>query len=233
MELTSVSITYKLILYLAFIDFVPTDVENYKAIGFTSKSSIVNISSTLIIFLIIFISHMIVKYVFSYFSKLEDEKKWVRFFSKIRLKIIDLLFYFAYIRWAIESYENILMSATIEIYANEVDSAISIISYSFAWIVLISWIIFIWYLIYLCYKYRNKYIPKKKHFWMEVFSGVRNNKLARIYTSGVIIKSTFYILMVLVFSNFLPRGALFGLILAFQILYSSYIVSFLSVIFTK
>jgi len=75
MELTSVSITYKLILYLAFIDFVPTDVENYKAIGFTSKSSIVNISSTLIIFLIIFISHMIVKYVFSYFSKLEDEKK--------------------------------------------------------------------------------------------------------------------------------------------------------------
>jgi len=58
--------------------------------------------------------------------------------SKIRLKLINILFYFAYVRAALESYENILMSATIEIYANETDSVGSKISFSFACTVLIT-----------------------------------------------------------------------------------------------
>ena len=183
-------------------------------------------TSTLIIYLILLILYLFVKYWFGYFSKSEHENKWIRITSKLRSKIIDLIIYFASVRIALESYENILMSATIEIYASEIHSVYNTISYSFAWLIFISWVIFIWYLIYLCYKYRHKYIPKKKHFWMEVFSGIRNYKFARIYTSGVIIKSTFYILMVLILNEILSRSIIYSILLTFQIFYWWYMVRY-------
>ena len=212
--------------YIAFSNIDPTDAKTLKAVGFSSKSAIINISSSIMIFLVIFVLHMIIKFWFNHFSQPEHKNRWMRLSSKLKLKLHDLVFYFAYARAALESYENVLMSSTVELYANETHTVISKASHIFSWIIFISCFIFTGFLVYLCYKFRNKYIPKKKHLWMEAFSGIRNSKWARIYTAGVILKSTFYIIVVLILKDVVPRNLLFSIIIIFQTSYCFYVVRY-------
>jgi len=54
---------------------------------------------------------------------------------------------------------------------------------------------------------------------MEVFSGVKNSKLARIYPIAVMVKSTFTIITVIILSPSFGRVPIYVILLCLQLIY--------------
>ena len=139
--------------------------------------------------------------------------------SRFRIWILEGTIYFAYVRLILESFENTVMSACLELYNFEITSFANSFSFTFSIVSLSACALLIIFFIKLSLKSWDNFFPQKKHFWMEIYAGVKNWNYARFYTPGILIKSTFYIVTVFIINQVTPRTTTYTLLLCFQTLY--------------
>ena len=139
--------------------------------------------------------------------------------SRFRIWILEGTLYFAYVRLILESFENTVMSACLELYNFEITSFANSFSFTFSIVSLSACAFLIIFFIKLSLKSWDNFAPQRKHFWMEIYAGVKNWNYARFYTPGILIKSTFYIVTVLIINQVAPRTTTYTLLLCFQTLY--------------
>lgn len=86
-----------------------------------------------------------------------------------------------YIRLFIEAHETMLLSATSEVYAFELNTVAQITSFILAGVILLMSIILPGLAFYVFYQYRESFNPDKKFILMEFLADLKNAKAARIY----------------------------------------------------
>jgi len=157
--------------------------------------------------------------------------KCVRLTSLIRKKVIDIIFYKMYWRLLIEAHESLILSSTLEIKELNSSSTPEVLSLAIAWVVLGIWFIIPAVAFYLFYIYRKEYNPKKKHVLMEFFEGLKNKKLARLYTGVTFWRRIIFVWIVIFIVNSSDRMHIYIALLFIQAIYLSFIVSLLKIIY--
>ena len=100
-------------------------------------------------------------------------------------------------RLFIESHEAMLLSATSEVYAMDIDSVASGVSFVTALLVLCASIILPLLAFKVFWRYRNSFNPDKKFMLMEFIADLRNAKAARAYMTVLLIRRIVFVILVI------------------------------------
>ena len=216
---------------IPYVD-IPTDwmtfgdpFDKVEKLGFNSISTFVNNVSLLLSFIVIFIIHMLLKWM-AWWKNTNHPNKFVRFIAQFRGKAIDLIFYIMYWRLLLEAHETLILSSTLEIKELQSASTPEVFSMIIAWVVLGICFMIPTVALYLFYTSRNEYDPEKKHVLMEFFEGIKNKKIARLYTGAALIRRVFFVWVVIFLAGNVDRLYIYITLLSIQGVYLTFIVSF-------
>ena len=189
-------------------------VEILQSLGLDSKSTFVNNLSFIIILGVVLLIHIMLRYILVC-RNLEEEQqsKFKRFWNWLRLKLLDIIKYAAYLRLILEAHESMLLSATSEINLFDLPQTPDIISFIFAWMVLIFSISLPIIAFYYFWINREEYDPKVKFFFMEFFADIRNSKFSRLYMPLVLTRRVLFVCSI-IFLNSAPRELIYSILLS-------------------
>ena len=119
----------------------------------------------------------------------------------MKTTIIDIIKYSMYMRLIIEAHESLLLSSTSEINLLDFPKLSDIVSFFFAWFVLLFSISLPILAFYYFWIKRHKYDPDSKFFFMEFFADIRFSKYARLYMSLMLTRRVVFVLIVIFLSN--------------------------------
>jgi hypothetical protein len=199
--------------------------ETLLEMGLEWRSTFNNWFSLLLTFLLLIFIHIWIKLSPS-FRKIKEERrgKCARIWIKTRTKILEYFSYVVYVRMMLEAHQSILLSGITELDTFNLESVASIVSFTFAGIVVTISFLLVAKSYLLLYKYWNNFDPNQKFFFMEFYADIRESKWARCYTSVLLTRRLLIILMVLLMT-FINRNIIFSLILGIQLIYFSLLVT--------
>ena len=197
--------------------------DKVEKLGFDSLSTFVNNISLFLSFIGLFALHMTLKLFLCWRNK-KHQSKCIKFFSIIRSKVTDLIFYIMYWRLLIEAHENLVLSSTLEIKELQSASTPEILSLVIAWVVLGICFLMPVVAFYLFYVHRKEYDPEKKHMLMEFFEGLKNKKIARLYTGASFLRRVLFVWTIIFLPGNLDRTYVYIILLSIQVIYIACIV---------
>ena len=182
------------------------------SLGLESRSSFINNLSLLLTLTVFGIFHFLLRYVLVCGSEnRENQGKMNRFWNWLRFKLLDIAKYVFYLRLFIEAHETMLLSSTSEINEAKLTQSGSIISFIFACGILLICILLPIIALYLYFTHRNNFDPKKKFFFMEFFTDLRNKSISRLYM-GLLLGRRVLLVCIIIFLTTAPRELVYSLI---------------------
>jgi hypothetical protein len=182
-----------------------------KKLKFDSRSTFTNYFASFVV-LIGFINMTIVlKLVKNWTSELTSEAM-----GKTINAAYYLLVNVAIIRLLLEIYLGVLVSGFAELGQASNASASTIVSLNISILSIVGCLALLWISLYLWYKYRSKPIPEIFLF-VELFHGLKNSKFAKLNSSIFLLRRL--ILPLLIVFSFMPRNALYPMLLIIQFAY--------------
>jgi len=203
---------------IPFVD-IPVDwmefdqpLEKLEKLGFDSRSTFVNNVSLIVSFIGVILLHIFIK-VLLRCNNSNHPNKFIRNFSILKTKILDLFMYVIYVRWLLEAHETMVISSTLEIKELAGSSAASIVSEIIAALFLLICLIIPTVALVLFYRHREMYDPNEKYIMMEFFAGLKNTKWARFYTFLMLFRRVVFVAIVIFASENVNRSLIFFFLL--------------------
>ena len=171
---------------ISFITDLNYDLGNYqdneylKEIGIQSNSVIINHLSLIIVYLAVFLLHLMIWLLAGWIKSksVNNESKCNKFMSKV----LRAFTFGIYIRFLLESFEFMMLCANSEIKLEHVSSKYHIISYSFAWIVLIFCVMIVLFNIYDWLHTRNEDKIETEKYFSQLYDGLKPKFACRSYS---------------------------------------------------
>ena len=200
-------------------------IEILKSLGLDSKSSLVNNFSFISIFWVVLLIHIILRYILvCENSEGEQQSKFRVFWNWLKLKLLDIIKYTVYLRLILETHESMLLSATSEINLFDLPQIPDILSFIFAWVILIFSISLPIIAFYYFWINREEYDPNVKFLFMEFFADIRNSKFSRMYMPLVLTRRVLFVCSI-IFLNSAPRELIYSILLSNFHIYSVFIIN--------
>lgn len=202
-----------------WMDFEQTN-ESLRAMDLESRSTVLNHVSLFTIFLVLGLIHLIVELVFK-LVKTKGEETGRFSFSAIKTDILYIFRYALYVRLIWLAATSLLLSSAKELDAFEFENAASSISTVVAFGVFISFCAFILVaLIYYSLTIKS-FDPESKFLLMELFSGLKNSSIARVFTPIHLLRKIIFVSIIL-FTSAGDRIAAYAAVLTLQIFYCAF-----------
>jgi len=186
-------------------------------IGIETGSSLFNWISFLSLMLIFLILNILV-WLLPNITLEENSYKWTKIIKYIIVKLNDFFTFTIYIRTFMESYQFLLLSNISNLRDYDMSTAPQIASLSFSSVILILWILFLVASFLMSLKTNKKSRIKKRLKWGEFLSGVKDNKIAKIYWFLALLRR-FLMVAWLLLSKSLEFGGYVDALLFIQIPY--------------
>lgn len=206
-----------------WMDFGETS-KKLEKLGFNSKSTFVNNVAPFLT-LILLLSFNIFLRLIPCFNNQNHENKIMKGLSVAKAKILENLKYVAYVRFTLEAHEAYMISSTIEMSDFLINSAPTTISQITAWTLFTFCIVVPCIAFYLFLIARKEFDPKKKNIFGEFFEGIKNNKWARIYLTGLLLRRIAFVCIIIFISGIIHRNLIFYSLVFIQLVYCSELVS--------
>jgi hypothetical protein len=205
---------------------VELDDRKLNASGLVSRSTFVNLFSTIIVLLIILLIHTVFLLLpFHEPTPLRYTSKIYKFVAVVRTKVLQFLKYSLYVRLGLECHQLLLLSSTVELQFldfSEFSSVISLIFSAFGLLLatglaVIAVIVFI--------KETRNHIPDRKFIFMEMLADIKDTKWARLYTSMLLGRRTLFICIIIFITGELHRSIVYLFLALIQLFYFLFIVN--------
>lgn len=164
---------------MTYFEFQNSD-QYLSKIGISSLSTTLNLFSTLLIFTLLFLCHiLLVLPVYSCLRRRASSDK----LQRLGRALMQLFTFTIYIRMGLESYQLMAMSGLNEICNSGKEQTAQAVSLGITWVLLIISVIMIFGVFWLVeYSFKVKF-DKDESYFKEFLNGVKNTKWARIYFS--------------------------------------------------
>ena len=136
----------------------------------------------------------------------ENSYKWIKLCEYIIVKLNEFFTFTIYIRTFMESYQFLLLSNISNLRDYDVSTDSQITSLSFSSVMLILWILFMIVSFIMFLKTSKKSRIEKRLKWGEFLSGVRDNKIAKIYWFLSLLRRFLMISWLLLSKSFIVGG---------------------------
>ncbi|CAI2370494.1 unnamed protein product [Moneuplotes crassus] len=205
------------------VDTVQSD-PALRSLSYESESAILNQLGFITTLALISLFHFLLRFVFTCGSKDSDRRsKCCKHWHNIRKKIINFIFYALYFRLLLQAHESMVISSISEVYIMNLDGFLGVISFVIACVILL-WTIALCVITFYCFWVnQNNFDPEIKFFYMETFADIRNSRYARIYTSAMLSRMSFFVIMIICLKN-VSRNLVYPPILTLQCIYLGSII---------
>jgi hypothetical protein len=196
------------------------------ASGLVSRSTFVNLFSTIIVLLIILLIHTVFLLLpFHEPTPIRRTSKIYKCVAVVRTKVLKFFKYSLYIRLGLECHQLLLLSSTVELQFLDFSEFSSVISLILAAFGLILGIGLAGIAVIVFIKERRNHNPDRKFILMEMIADIKDTKWARLYTSMLLGRRTIFILVIIFITGEIHRTVIYLFLAGIQLFYFLFIVS--------
>jgi hypothetical protein len=196
------------------------------ASGLVSRSTFVNLFSTIIVLLIILLIHTVFLLLpFHEPTPIRRTSKIYKCVAVVRTKVLNFFKYSLYIRLGLECHQLLLLSSTVELQFLDFSEFSSVISLILAAFGLILGIGLAGIAVIVFIKERRNHNPDRKFILMEMIADIKDTKWARLYTSMLLGRRTIFILVIIFITGEIHRTVIYLFLAGIQLFYFLFIVS--------
>ena len=191
----------KIGLYDSIIGIFDFDLSNssFESLDLKSDSTIFNSFSFFIFFGLFIFLHFLIIMLYKIVNKWNSNESWkwkIPILGSVLKSVLLILTYGYYIRFVLQTNQYLLVSSMHEIYTMDTTDSLKIISFVFAWLVLLACLSLLGFVVYLSLSsYEAK--DKEHNKIGEFFTGVKMQKKTKFYSSLLIFRRTIFVIFLI------------------------------------